>query len=752
VVYRYSRFGIATTAVAENPRAAAALSVSPTVVAATNWAIGSGLGGVAAILLVPITGLGSSNLTWLVIPVLAAAVVGRFKSFPLTLLGGVMIGVAQSLVTRYVETPGAGPAVPFLLATLVLLFRGTNVAGKDVRFGRMPRLGRGRSVAGPLLIGSVVTLVCIWWVVPDSWRPALIAQLILAILLLSVVVVTGFAGQISLAQFAMAGVGAMGASWLLFHHGWPFALATLGGALLTAPIGIVIGLAGVRTRGVDLAILTLGFAISLPAVVFGDVRIMRRIAGRADALELFGIDVSARDHPARYATVALVVLVVVAVVVANLRRSRAGRRLIAVRTNERAAAAMGISVVGAKLYAFVLGGVIAGLAGVLFAMRDPIPSYGEFSGLRSIDATQYAVLGGVGSVGGAMVGSLAYPEGVGQRAFVELGVFGQDARAALIVVIIVNVLLLAMLTVSPDGVVGMSQRALRYMARPRPTPAGAINVRDHIARPAGSVASATQRTLRVDHLSVWFGGTCALDDFSIVVHPGEVVGVIGPNGAGKSTAIEAITGFVRLRTGSMTVGDIPLDGLSPERRARAGISRSFQSLELFDDLTVLENVQAACDRRDVAAYVTGLCAPGDDPQPDIASAVVREFGFESLLAATVSDLSYARRRLLAVVRAIAGGQSVLLLDEPAAGLDSAETRRLGTAITALARERGLAVLLVEHNVDMVLRTCDRVYALDFGRTIAHGTPDEIVADPAVVAAYLGGATAGRLRARPTIVT
>jgi ABC-type branched-subunit amino acid transport system ATPase component/branched-subunit amino acid ABC-type transport system permease component len=741
-VYRSTTFGIATTAVAENPRAAAALSVSPHRIAVANWAIGSALGGLAAILLVPITGLGSANLTWLVIPVLAAAVVGRFSSFPLTVVGGVAIGVAQSLVTRYVETPGAGTAVPFVLATVVLLLRGTNVAAKNERFGRMPRLGSGRVAPVPLAAGCAAVLVCAWWLFPSSWTYALLAQLIVAIVLMSFVVVTGFAGQISLAQFAFAGFGAMGASWLMFHHGWPWAAALVGGALLTAPVGIVIGLAGVRTRGVDLAILTLGLAIAMPAVVLGNPHIMRRVYGRTDRLDLFGIDIAAREHPERYATVALGVLVVVLLGVTNLRRSRAGRRLIAVRTNERAAAAMGISVVGAKLYAFVLGGIIAGLGGVLFAFQDPIPRFGEFSGLRSIDATQFAVLGGVGTVGGPLVGSLAHPDGLGQRIFVFMGIFGDNARSAIIVAIIANVALLAMLTVSPDGVAVLCQRAARRFGLTRTARQPVDASAPAHASPAAARSTGTSHQLRVEHLTVWFGGTCALDDFSMVVDPGEVVGVIGPNGAGKSTAIEAITGFVRPRSGSVVLGnselgDVVLDRKTREQRARAGMARSFQSLELFDDLTVLENVQAACDRRDLTALVTNLFVPGHGHLTQVAAEVVADFGLESVLATTVSDLSYAQRRMLSVARAIAGGQSVLLLDEPAAGLDSAQTQRLGQAIKRLAAERGVAVVLVEHNVDMVLRTCDRVYALEFGRTIGHGTPHEIACNAAVIEAYLG---------------
>jgi sulfate-transporting ATPase len=225
---------------------------------------------------------------------------------------------------------------------------------------------------------------------------------------------------------------------------------------------------------------------------------------------------------------------------------------------------------------------------------------------------------------------------------------------------------------------------------------------------------------------------------SLTVNPGEVVGLIGPNGAGKTTAIEAITGFVTPRAGAVRLGGTEVGSWTRERRARHGLSRSFQSLELFEDLTVLENILTACDRRDLAAYVTDLAWPGRGQLTDVARSVIADFGLEPLIAVRVRDLTYGQRRMLAVARAVAGGQSVLLLDEPAAGLDAAQTRQLSATIRALATERSIAVLLIEHNVAMVLDTCDRVYALDFGHLIGEGTPAEIRNNPAVIAAYLGG--------------
>ena len=221
------------------------------------------------------------------------------------------------------------------------------------------------------------------------------------------------------------------------------------------------------------------------------------------------------------------------------------------------------------------------------------------------------------------------------------------------------------------------------------------------------------------------------------MQPGEIVGLIGPNGAGKSTAIDAITGFNVPAAGDVLLGGQSMSSWARERRAQAGLGRSFQSLELFEDLTVLENLHTACDSRDLAAYATNLVVPGSRQLTPAALGAVESFGLESVLDTKVEDLDYAVRRMLAVARAVAGGHSVLLLDEPAAGLSDAQTRKLGEVLRRLANEQGMAVFLVEHNIDMVLRTCDRVYALDFGVLIGSGTPDEIRQNPQVVEAYLG---------------
>jgi sulfate-transporting ATPase len=547
-------------------------------------------------------------------------------------------------------------------------------------------------------------------------------------------VVTGFAGQLSLAQFALAGMGAWVAGRLVDNYSIPFELAILAGIAGAIPIGLVVALPALRTRGINLAVATLGLALILERLILLNPNRTGKFNGTTVGdPTFFGINVGSVAHPERYATFCVLLFVVAAVAVANLRRGRSGRRLIAVRTNERAAAALGVSVFGAKLYAFGLAAAIAALAGVLSAFRRPIVVFDSFSVFASINAVVYAVIGGIGYVIGPMLGSAIAPGTIGPEITDYLiGWTGIDVDTIfdviggflLITVLIQNANGFAPQTINQVNWIGRKLHLIRPSAPPAPLP--------EIAR-----EPVKRATLTVEDLSVRFGGVVALSGVSLTIRPGQVLGLIGPNGAGKTTLIDAVTGFVRPSSGRIALDGRPLAGLNVRRRARLGIGRSFQSLELFEDMTVRDNLRSGSDRRDPLAYVSDLCWPGNPPLSSTAVAAVREFGLEADLERKPGELPYGRRRLVGIARAIATQPSVLMLDEPAAGLDDGETAELGDLIRRLAEQWGLAILLVEHDVGMVLRVCDRIVALDFGRQIAEGTPDEIRRDAAVVSAYLG---------------
>ncbi len=484
-----------------------------------------------------------------------------------------------------------------------------------------------------------------------------------------------------------------------------------------------------------LAIVTLGLAFSLEAIIFTNTQFTGGPEGFVtDDPHLLGLPVGGLEYPARFTTLTLVLLVLIGLAVANLRRGRAGRRLIAVRTNERAAAAMGISVAGAKIYAFALGGMIAALGGVLLCFFLGAPDFTNFVGITSITFAESGVLGGVGHLGGPLVASGYQPDTLGPQIFSFLG-----GNVAIWLAIAGAAALLITLPLFPDGLAPLIERGsgrwltplrARYSRRRAP---GLESLTSGVAQPSVSTV------LGLHEVSVTFGGTKALQRLSLEVRSGEVVGLIGPNGAGKTTAIDAITGFVQPSGGRIVLGGVDIGAWGPEKRSRAGLSRSFQSLELFDDLSVLENMQAACDRRDRLAYASDLVHPGVGTLSPLAADAVKAFGLEDSLTTQARHLSFAQRRLLGVARALAVGGSILLLDEPASGLGHLDAMALSDTIVAWAKEHGIGILLIEHNVDLVLRTCDRIVALDFGLVIGSGSPEQIRTDPNVVDAYLGTA-------------
>ncbi|MET7725074.1 branched-chain amino acid ABC transporter permease/ATP-binding protein [Streptomyces mirabilis] len=735
LLYKRTLFGLGTTAVAENEGAAASLGWSPDLIATGNWALGSALAGLTGILIVPVIGLSVTGLTTLLLSALAAALVGRFSSFPVTLAGGLVIGIVQSELTRFgSDVTGLASSVPFLFIALVLVARGRALPLRGTFLDRLPALGTGRVRPVPLALAVVVGLLLVSLSTP-LWADAITNTLVVSLIILSIVVVTGYAGQVSLAAYALAGTGAFIAGHTAADWGWPFELALLAGVLGTVPIGLLFALPAVRTRGVNLAIITLGLGTTLEALVFQNTDLSTTPGSDGIAVghqTLFGISISGVDHPQRYAAVVLVLFVAAALVVANVRRSRTGRRLVAVRANERAAAALGIDVRAAKLYAFGLSAAIAALAGVLTGFRSTSVVFSDFASFDSITALGLAVIGGVGFLIGPLFGATFAAGTVGAR-FGDLVLPGLSEWMPLIG----GIILVLTLVGNQDGIgkeVGRQAEGVRRRLSPT---RGRLAILPTEEAAAPDVPRATPLPLHVRDLTVRYGGVVAVDGLSLDVEPGRVVGLIGPNGAGKTSAIDAVTGFTRAASGGVRFGDRDVTRLPVHRRAAAGLSRSFQSLELFEDMTVLDNLYAACDRPGRWAWLTDLIRPGSRPLPSHVLVAVREFGLQDSLDRPVGDLSYGERRLLAIARAVAASPSVLLLDEPAAGLSDDETRELAHLVRRLAEDWGMGVLLIEHDVDMVMSVCDQIVVLDFGRRICAGTPEEVRRDPTVRAAYLG---------------
>jgi sulfate-transporting ATPase len=426
----------------------------------------------------------------------------------------------------------------------------------------------------------------------------------------------------------------------------------------------------------------------------------------------------------------LVAFTICAVATGNMRRGRSGRRLISIRSNERAAASLGIPVVQAKLVAFAISSGIAALGGALLAFREPYITFtGSYDASQSVTLVGFGVVGGVGWLAGTLYGGLLQ---VGSLASAVLNELGSTVSSYL--PLAGGVLLLIVLLASPDGMAAEAMAQVRALARLTRQPERAPSLPDLSAEHGHRVEG---RTLQLDKVSVSFGGVKAISEMTLTVRPGEIVGLIGPNGAGKTTLIDAATGFVPVNSGSIRIGETDITGQGPEARTRAGLSRSFQSLELFDDLTVLDNLRAASDRRDVTAFVLDAVRPTTAPLTPATRAAIASFGLEPYLLSKPTDLPYGVRRLVAIARTVATNASIVALDEPAAGLDANESRELGELLRAIATDSGMGVLLVEHNVELVMGLCDRVYALEFGKLIAQGTPAEVRRNPAVIHSYLG---------------
>lgn len=737
-LYRFTPFGLRTAAVSENRRLSVIFGYHPKRIATANWALGGALTALAGILLVPITGLNISQLTLLTVPALAAALAGRMTSFPVTFLAGLAIAIAQSLITRFgsnlqypfsdIPISGAATAVPFIGILIFLLAGRQRVSARSSAAERLPKVGTGL-----IRLRYVCTVaVCIFLVtstVSSRWIDALTVTTIMAVILLSFVVVTGYTGQLSLAQLTLAGLGAFIPLKIAESYSVPWPLLLLIAGLANVPVGLLVGLPALRTRGASLAVVTLGMAVAVDSLIFRNPDLAGSDQGLVVAAPtIFGWTVDAIAHPERYLLVCAAVLAALCLMVSNVRRSRVGRRLLAVRSNERAAASLGIGVRMAKLYSFGLSAAIAGVGGLLLVSRNRSALFDQFSAFRSAQLIANAAIGGVGFILGPILGGTLEPGGVGSAI---LGSFVNGADRWLF--LLGGVLLIAMLLFAPDGLAWQNIELVHRLRRSHASRESTLDER-FVVRDSTRPAPAH---LEVEAVSVWFGGVQALSDVSIAVAPGTIVGLIGANGAGKTTCTEVISGFVRPATGSVRLGGVDVGSLDPTQRARMGIARSFQSMELFEDMTVGDNLLAAAERRDVAAYFTSLVAPGSASVPPGMIVAITEFDLEPLLDKQPSELSFATRRLVSIARAVVAEPSVLLLDEPAAGLDDAGRSELERLLRRLATDWGLGILLIEHDVELVMRVCDEVVVLDTGRVIASGNPEVVRRDPAVIGAYLG---------------
>jgi branched-chain amino acid transport system permease protein len=579
--------------------------------------------------------------------------------------------------------------------------------------------------------------------------------LIYGIAAIGLTLLMGLAGQVSLGHAAFFAVGAYTQAILVTKVGWPMWPAAVVAVLAAMLVALRVGLPLLRLRGHFLALATLGPGI-IVAVVVRELEITGGTSG------LYGIpkpEFGGRlyDSPQEYFWLVSPFVVIGLLLASNLVRSRAGRALGAVNDSEVAAECLGVDTFSLRLRVFVLAAAYAGAAGVFYAHWLAVVSP-EASGFElSVEMLLMVVLGGLGSVWGALTGAVTVQIlDEGARDLITTLVPGAGGEVQLIAFGVVLVLLIMLV---PGGLAQLWRGLLARFAPglgvhssgPRASsgqqdPDGGPSLGQDREVPALSaffddveLPPRGEPLLEVAGLTKRYGGVTALDHLDLKVAAGEILALIGPNGAGKTTAFNLVSGVLQASAGTVTLRGAEVQGSRPHSVARLGATRTFQNLQVFGSTTVLGNVKVGRHLRSRAGIVRGMLALSSREEREIDSAAREALAALGLAAEAdrpVTDLPFGLQRQVEIARALALAPALLLLDEPMAGLSGAERTELSGLLRAL-RDAGVAILLVEHDVDAVMALADQVAVLDDGRLIALGPPESVRVNPAVVAAYLG---------------
>jgi ABC-type branched-subunit amino acid transport system ATPase component/branched-subunit amino acid ABC-type transport system permease component len=731
---RVTRAGIATRGVVENDQLVAISGTNPNRVRRMAWVLGSILACASGVLFAPLLPLDPVQLTLLVVSAFGAAAVGRFTSLPLTCAGGLIIGVLASLATRYITSnalSGIAPSLPFIVLFVVILVLPRSSLRQLVHERRaVPRPtwtapGRWQALS---LTGAVAFLA----IVPifaglqlTSWT----IGLGYIVLFLSLALLVRTSGQVSLCQVTFVAIGAVSLSHLTTGLHLPWFLALLVVGLIAMPIGAVLAIPAMRLPGLFLALATFGFAILVQYMFYPDNFMFGSSGSGLPMPRPVILFTNGQASDTQYYYVCLVLVVIAAGATVILTRSRLGRLLRGVADAPTSLASAGTSVNTTRVIVFCISAFLAAIAGGMIGAAQGTVGQDSFPPILSL--TYFAVI--IVVVGrepwDALLAAIplaiipAYFTSFSVSEYLQL-VFGATA-------ILVALSHRAGFGV-PKIVTKWIDRVFGSQVRQR---------RRADVQPASAPPDwARKGGLEALDVVVRFGGVVAVDHVSIKAPTGQITGLIGPNGAGKTTLFNALSGLVRMQNGRAFLYGKDISHSPLSARARRGIGRSFQQMELFESMSVEQNValgrEGAYAGSNPVAHIWG----GRSQARAIRVATERalELCDLSLLATTpVSALSTGQRRLVDLARCFAGDFSVLLLDEPSSGLNDVETAKVGQILRRAVAERGMSILLVEHDLSLVLDLCRNIYVLDFGRPIFEGPPAEIRTSSIVQSVYLG---------------